>query len=243
MKRQFGISLTEVLVALILSSFLILMVMNQYLSVKQHYQHIQKNLETALDSQIITDLIRNAVWQAGFTPCLSIDHLSTLDTRDPSHSLHSIEINADKLGHGFQVNHMSHHYNILTQQVSLTEWTSTNTVDLSRHKSVLIADCAHAEVHRLRSVRNKPDHLEISFIKPLSDSFEPPIYIGEWVEEHFFVRAGTLFYQIGSAEAISDAVTDLAVSLSQQHGRRLLKVLLSLKDNPPIVIDTAVRTV
>lgn len=242
MKSHRGYSLIELLVALVSSSVLMLILINQYMSVKQHYKTIQKNLEIALDGQLLVDLIRNTVWQAGFTPCVSIDRLISRDSRDPLHKIRSVDVNADKLGHGFQVNHMSYQYNILINQISLTEWTSTRDFVLTRQRPVLIADCHHAEVHALRSVRNRSDSLEISLDKPLRYTYEPPIYIGEWVEEHFFVRSGTLYYQSSHAEAISDSVLDMSVSFKGQHGKKLLRILLSLNNNQSVFIDTALRT-
>lgn len=234
MKKQLGISLTELLVSLFSSSLLILILMNQYLSVKHHYQHMVKSLDKHLDMQQIIDLMRDVARQAGFTPCMGLDYLATLDTRSSPKALQALEIHL-----GFQSNHMNKHYNLLLQQQSLTQWTTTLNVPLSSKKTVLISDCVHAEVHDIEKVNIKKNHQEIEFTRPLAYHYIPPVFIGEWVEEQFFVRSNILYYRSTSTESLSTAVQAMSVSFNPP----LLQVNLRLDAKQSIKFETALRNI
>ena len=240
MKRQKGTSLAEMLVALVSSSLLILILMNQYLGVKQHYLRAEHWLESALDVQLVSDLLRDTTRQAGFTPCLGVDHLMTMDTRNRSEGLISIEMHTDG-DSGFQINHMSAHYGLLLTQLSQTSWTATPDMSILKHSPVIIADCYHAEVHTIERIRSENGYSEIKLDQAMEYAYVPPIYIGEWLEERFFMRKRTLFYQLEHVDALSSVVNDWSVSLTTRYEKRLLHVVLALEDNPSIQLDTMLR--
>lgn len=242
MTRSAGVSLSEVLISLACSSFLIVIVMHQYLSVKFNYQQISLNLERAFEMQLISDFMRETLRQAGFTPCLGIEHLVTSDTRESLKKLHAIELGSPHEGGGFQVNYMSPLYDELVKQASLTEWLATETHPIRSNKPVLISDCTHAEVHLIKSVRREDGLQRVFFERPLNAVFVPPIYIGEWIEERFSTKTGTLYYETLHREALSDAVTHLAVSVSSNRLEPVVHVGLSLDNQQQVNLDTAIRT-
>lgn len=240
MKRQRGFSLLELMVALISSSLLLMVLTHQYVGVKRHYLSMEKTLESSLDLQLVTDLIRDSARKAGFTPCLRIDNLASVDTRDGKQPLLSIEMSNS----GFKSNHMSDYFGLVMKQVSSTYLIITRDTPVSSKKPVLIADCYHAEVHNVRSIQPGQENVEISLEQPLQYNYVPPIYIGEWLEERFYVHQGqsTLYYQLNHhADALSRAVKALNVLLTTHHGKQLLQVTLSLENAKPIQLDTVIR--
>lgn len=240
MRRQCGLSLLELMVALISSSLLLMVLINQYIGVKRHYLSMEKTLETSLDLQLVTDLIRDSARKAGFTPCLRIENLASMDTRNGKQQLLSIEMTNS----GFKSNHMSDYFGLIMKQVSPTYLSITRDTPVSLKKPVLIADCYHAEVHNVRSIQTGQENVDISLEQPLQYTYVPPIYIGEWLEERFYVPQGqsTLYYQLNHhADALSRAVKALDVLLTTHHGKQVLKVTLSLENEKPIQLDTVVR--
>ena len=240
MNRQHGTSLAEMLVALVSSSLLILILMNQYLGIKRHYQRTEHRLENAMDVQLISDLIRDSTRQSGFTPCLGLDHLTTIDTRNRRQGLISIEIQPGENA-GFQINHMSDHYDLLINQTSSASWTSAREASYLRQSPVLISDCYHAEVHTIERIRSVNGHSVIRLNQPMEYTYVPPIYIGEWLEERFYVRQGVLFYKLRHADALSTAVNHWSVSLIRRHEKRMVNLVLVLEDSKSIQLDTQLR--
>lgn len=240
MKLQRGISLVEMLVALVSSSMLILTLMNQYLGVKQHYQHAEHELESAMDIQLVYDLIRDSVRQAGFTPCQGIDYLTSVDARNRQSDLVSIDIQpGDRKG--IQINHMTSRFGLLTSQLSQTTWTAKRDMSYLRNVPVLVSDCYHAEVHTIDSIRMANGHSVITLKQPMIYDYVPPVYIGEWLEERFFVRSRSLFYSLHHADELSKAVNDWSISLAAHDGKRFVHIELALENNKMVQLDTMLR--
>lgn len=234
MNNTQGVSLPEMMVALFLSSLIILILTTQYLGMKRYYQQTEKKIAHALEWQLIIDLIRDSTRQAGFTPCMNIDKLTTADTRFLPKKWVSIDVQS-----GIHLNHMSAQYGHLIQQISSTSWLAAADVSLSPQLPVLISDCYHAEIHTLEKMRGSQ---EIHLKEPMKYTYVPPIYIGQWLEEHFYSRSEKLFYQLGHVDVLSTLVNDLSASLYTQHGERFVHTILRIDaEKDEIVFDTLLR--
>lgn len=240
MKTLRGSSLTEVLVALVASSILIMILMNQYLGVKRHYQKYEAQLESSLETQLVVDLIRSTIRKAGFTPCMSIDNLRTYDTRNNMSSLSSLILPSPE-HHDLQINHMSDEFALLQSQVSPTQLLLKNEAEFSKKHPILIADCTHAEVHSIHELQHDSQHWKMTLNHALVYTYNPPVYVGEWIEEHFSIQRGQLFYGLTHQDALTEAVRDFTVTLKSHHGKRLLHVTLNLEEDKTIQLDTMLR--
>lgn len=240
--KQSGLSLPEIMVALVSSSVLMTTLMSQYIGVKQHYKHSESMLEKALDVQLVVDIMRDSIRQAGFTPCLGVEHLSTIDMRTDKHGLTAIDLHSGDAP-GFQVNHMSNQYGVFIKQLSLSNLIVSKEAVLSLQHPVIVADCYHAEVHRIQHLRSVSGNWEVGLSRPIFYDYQPPIYIGEWLEERFFMQSGTLFYGVGHADALSSVVNGVSAAFNSGHGKRLLHVALALEKGRSVDIDTMVRVV
>ncbi len=238
--KYLGYSLPEMLIALATSSLLIITLMKQYVGVKQHYKRSETLLEQALDVQLVSDLIRNSIRQAGFTPCLGIEYLSSIDVRNQYQNLTSIVIHPGGT-HGVQLNHMSDHYGVVLRQISPNGLTVSNEAVFSRQRPVIIADCHHAEVHPIESLHHGSGRWEIHLQHALVYVYHPPIYIGEWLEEQYFTQSNVLYYSLGHVDALSNVINDLSVQLVKRVDKRLLHLKLTLENGHFIKFDTMVR--
>lgn len=238
--KQWGLSLPEMLVALVSSCLLVTTLLKQYVVVKQHYKRSEKQLEQALDVQLVIDMMRDSIRQSGFTPCLGVEHLLTIDRRTDQYGLTALDLQSgDKPG--FQVNHMRHQYGVIITQRGLTDLIVSTEAVLSLKHPVILADCYHAEVHRIQSMRSVSGGWDIGLDRPMFYTYEPPIYIGEWIESRFFMQAGSLFYGIGHPEMLSTAVHGLSASFNTVHGKRVVHVALALEKGRSIDLDTMAR--
>ena len=247
MSNQQGLGLPELLITLLLASLTTVMLMRHYLNVKQQYRHIQTALEQSIELQLVSDLIRGSARRAGFTPCLSIEHLTTTDQRDKQKKLFAIEIGKDGEP-TLQINRMSDYFDMVLHIEGPTELLVTSTQPLHQHQSILLADCYHAEAQHIAQIRHTAAGQNITLTRPLAFTYHHPIYIGAWLEEIYSSHGqprnkGTLFYHLHHTEELTRVVHNLSSRLEKHHGRTLLQVILDLDHAQRITLETLVRTV
>ncbi|WP_019218206.1 PulJ/GspJ family protein, partial [Legionella tunisiensis] len=81
MKCERGFGLTEVIITVFLASLIIIVLLQHYLNCKRFYLDAEITLEREFELQLVSDLIRDSVRRAGFTPCININHLQSIDRR------------------------------------------------------------------------------------------------------------------------------------------------------------------
>jgi len=235
--RQRGFGLTEVLMALLLASMTTTALMRQYLATKQQYLVIQKALDQQVELQLVSQLIRDSVRRAGFTPCSSVAYLKS----DASHPLHDVEISNDLIFY-----RMNEQFETVLEILNSTSLLTTTFYDMRAVKTVLIADCNHAEVHRVVGIQNGWTTQTILLEKPLIFSYEAPIYIGEWIRERFYIHANdqgkpSLFYDASHAEELSPYVTSLKANFVESKSQILLEVRLGFEEGKSLLLQTMLR--
>ncbi len=245
MKHQRGIGLSEILVSIFLSSFIVIILMQHYLVVKKQYHHLQATLEQGIDLQLVIELLRNSSRKAGFTPCLSIDDLVTVDRRDRSNPLTAIDVSTHH-NRLLAINRMSDRFDTVLQVESPTQLLMTALAPRHQGDSILIADCYHAEVQQVQGVVHVGSNQRIILNLPLAFDYHEPIYVGEWLEERYFIRQdkngkGSLFYQHHHSEELTTAVHSLSAHIAYETGQRVIVVQLGLEDTETIVVETRVR--
>ena len=247
MEKQQGFGLSDMLISLLLSSLIMSALINQYVHAKQNYQYTRTAIEKAFELQLVTNLMRDRVRRAGFTPCQGIHHLTTLDMRT-----HQGNIPAFDIGEGQQsflkINRMSEYFDTVLYQLSPTQLLATNNWALKRSQPVLIADCYHAEVQTVKHVRQTDEGQIITLALPLAFIYQESSYIGEWIEERFYLHAesaakSSLYYQRQHPDELTADIHTMGVQAKQQQGRILLQLELGLGQNKFLQIDSMVRAV
>lgn len=219
MNKQQGISLVELMISLLLSSLLISLLMKHYLISKQQYHQSQMVLEANYEWQLVSSLIRDSIRHAGFTPCIGINHLIIKDRRSfQSTQLKAVRITADN---HLMISRMSNHFSE-AQLSDSYHLLVDNSVDLPSKASLLIADCLHAEIHSLSRVYSTPKGMMLVLEKPLLFDYVAPLYVGEWMEEHFFIANKALYYANPHPEQLSSLIT----TMSLQKKGALVRVIL-----------------
>ena len=233
MKKQQGFGLPEVMISLLLSSFIMIALMNHYISTKQHYVYLQSAMDDAMELQWVVDFMRDSIRQAGFTPCLSINNLATYDHRDGHAHLSAIEV-----GEELHVNRMSTYFNEMLDGFSSSQLLLTSNTAIHKDRPILIADCYHAEVQRIVNVSNTTNGQIVTLASPLTFTYKHPVYVGEWMQERFFVRASRgLFYQ----RAQTDELTSLVKTITIKQQTNLVTINLGLGGDQWLALETRVR--
>ena len=241
MLKQKGLGLPELMISLLLASFISTALVRHYQTIKQQYRHIQAALSETIDLQLVTDLIRNSARNAGFTPCMSVDHLVAVDQRHGEKALIGIE-----MGESLQINRMSSRFNSVLNIRSDDQLTASTELLFQNHQSIVISDCYHAEVQNIRQIKHTATDQTLILDSPFLFHYHPPVYIGAWVEEIYTIHKkknnGSALYLGGPhPEELTPYVHALSARLETHASRRLLLVTLGLDRGHQITLETMLR--
>ncbi len=241
MLKQKGLGLPELMISLLLASFISTALVRHYQTIKQQYRHIRAGLSEQVDLQLVTDLIRNSARNAGFTPCLSIDHLVATDQRHGEKTLMAVEIGAS-----LQINRMSSRFNTVLNILSDDQLKASTDLVFQNHQSIVISDCYHAEVQNIRQIKHAASDQTLILEHPFLFGYHPPVYIGAWVEEIYSIHkkknnSSALYLGGPHPEELTPYVHALSARLETHASRRLLLVTLGLDRGHQITLETMLR--
>lgn len=244
---QMGISLVELMVSMALSCLLMSSLLHVFLSGKNHYRVATASLEREFELQQVSELLRDSSRRAGFTPCGGINHLTTQDRRNSENRLAALTWRAGK-HQALQLAHMSDDFFVVREIISPTRLRVEGPASFLPNHPVLLADCFYAEVLAVSGSQRSGQDTFITLSKPYRFPFSAPMYLGEWVEERFYMgqtRRGVpaLFYDANRAEELTEHVTGLEANIYPLAGSLLLRVNLQVDKGEPILLETRLRTV
>ena len=245
MKSQLGLSLTEVLVSLLLTSIIMTTLIQLYLSSKHQYVATQALLEQQFDLIWVTDLLSDSIRRAGFTPCLGINQLKTLDTRNAVNILSAVKI-LNSPTQSLQINRMNEVFSTVINIEGLTKIRVGKTVAFKEQRPVLIADCDHAEVHQILTIDKLKQGYLLHLTKPLMFSYPGTTYVGEWLEEKWFIKKNakgesSLYYHLAQTEELTTFIHSLTIKLQKISKKQLVEVVMGLEDENTQKLIVAVR--
>ena len=233
MIKQKGFGLPEVMISLLLAGLVNIALLNHFISIKQQHSHLQSTMDDAMELQLAADLIRDSIRQAGFTPCMSLNQLITVDQRDAHEGLSGIET-----GNELIIQRMGSEFNVMQDRLDSTRIVLTNDSIIRTDRPIIIADCFHAEVQNVLDVHHSAEGQVVTLANPLAFTYQQPAYAGEWLHERFFIRAlRGLFYQ----RHHTDQLSPLVKTWSLQENEHLVLVRLGLDKHQFLMIDARVR--
>lgn len=244
MQKQKGVGLVELMISGLLASLLIAMVAQQYLISKQQYSHLHGLLEQDLELQLINDLLRNSVRKAGFTPCLGLSSLKSFDQRNGRTNLAAIESMVSKPS-SLQLNRMSEYFT-QAKLVSQNQLLLHSDLQLEPQQVLLIADCYHAEVQQVLSAKKTNKGTILTLLHNRVFDYVEPIYLGEWIEEAFFVQknqqgVSALFYHQKQNEELSTLIKNMSVEVKHYQAKTFVGVIWELEKSKTVELETEVR--
>ncbi len=240
--KQSGVSLLEIMMGLVLTSFTIAMLLHNHEMIKKHYLLTQKTLEKSSELQTVARLIRTSVQQAGFTPCLNMNHLIVVDHRYGYSKLPALTVENSSV---LKTNRMSSDF--VEVQVLNENHLEIDAPLPNREQTLLIADCYHAETTLIQSTHQNGLKETIFLKNPLMFHYSPPIYIGALEQNIYFIKPdqsghGRLFFQASEAEELTPWVQAMQIKLSHLSKGTLLDVHLQLMDDQEMEVAAMVRT-
>jgi prepilin-type N-terminal cleavage/methylation domain-containing protein len=243
MNRQSGFSLTELLISLFLTSLISALLIQAYVANKRQYLALHKLLEINFDVQWVNDLLSNSIRHAGFTPCLRIDQLEAVDVRSGAKSFAAL--NFDKSG--LYVHRMSEHFG------ELIAIHNSNTIEVSKeallHKkqALLIADCYHAEIHRIVQIEQSANSFLLTLAKPLLFQYPSATYAGAWLDEQWFIQSNVhgvkaLYYKLVHSEEITALIHSMSLKKRMIQGKMVVDVMLGLDKGKTHHLKAVIRS-
>ncbi len=236
--KQAGMSLTEVLIAVFIASFICFALVENYLSIKQHYSSLQNQFSQQLDRQLLTAMLRKSLREAGFSPCMGIDYLKIFDPRHPEAPPRGFEWSKSYL----KLQGMSPVFSSVAAIIDSNHLQLTDELQIPAQQWLLLADCYHAE---LVSVVVQQGAL-LQLKEPLHYTYQAPLYLGRWREESYYIQGQDanhrrLFYAKEHAEELSSEVKDFSIELKTQAKAQFLHLVLTLTTGQLLRLESFLR--
>ncbi|WP_454781136.1 PilW family protein [Legionella sp. WA2022007384] len=245
MKKQMGLSLTEVLISLFLATVIMTELIQLYLESKHQYLETEKVLAIRFDLQWVSDLLSDSIRRAGFTPCLGMDRLQIIDRRNHQNTIRALRI-GNHSEQFIQVNRMNEHFAQIVKIESRTRiWVQSSAI-FHNKRPILIADCDHAEIHELFDIEPQGEQLLISLNKPLFFSYNSSSYVGEYLEEKWFIKNNvhhedTLHYKLVHTEEITPLIHFMHTRKRNVKEKQFLEISMGLDENKTHELRVLVR--
>lgn len=236
MRTITGYSLVEFLIALSLSSLIIMVLMQQYAVVKRYYFSSNKEVQLYQELIWIRSLLQRSIHNAGFTPCANIDTLISMDHQQQK-PLQSFIAETD-----LSLSHMDESY--LSATLLSNEYLQVKSTETFKEKDWLVfADCFHAERQQIRAISFDASGSILQLAHPLTFPYQKQLYVGKWIQERYFVRENKLgkrilYYHYNKNEALSENVRELQISLQND----LVSVLLRLDNGEKLLLENKIRS-
>ncbi|MBA3537604.1 MAG: hypothetical protein H0T84_13520 [Tatlockia sp.] len=245
MTKQGGISLIEIVISLFTATLVMTLIMQHYLQAKRQYIRMQSLLEQTIEVQMVSDMIRGSVRRGGFTPCRGLSSLQSIDRRNGKTGLLPVESGSEK-EKSLTINRMNEHFGTVIRQLNPKQLLVKANIQYEKQQSILIADCYSAEVQVILEAKKTLTGAILTLKNTLKFSYKTPVYIGEWIEEKFFIQKNkqglsSLFYKGNHVDELSNLVNSLSVELKSSQGKTLVEVGLGSEFLPTTTIVTEVR--
>lgn len=236
-----GFSLIECIISILLSSWLCSLII-QHMHIAQYSTH--KNYQVislGYDKAMLSDLLRESIQQAGFTPCRTLTYLS-----------HTQRLQTIKLERTQQpklhISRMEDNYASILEILSPTHLRITNSSSFLRQDHVLIADCAHAEKNQIIGMRHFSHYTDIHLQNPLQFDYLSPTFIGKWRTETFSLSDDqqgnqTFYYQVNDAhpEVLSKNISAWQIKTSLIPPSQIITILFTMRDNLSWDLQSIIR--
>lgn len=244
-KQYAGVGLIEWMLVLLLSSCVVMLLLHQMIVTKKQEMMTTDVLAKAYDLNMISELMKNSIRQAGYTPCAVIEKLDHRDHVHADERLRAFTLNPE--GHdALTVNSMTQPIARVEALVSQSEIRIQGRHHFSPDDLVMIADCFHAEVVRLKTVKFAWGESFLTLNTALSFSYTNPFYVGIWESQHFFMKKNAeglrrLYFQQKHAEVLSEWIDGMTVSQVMLKKARLIQIIFQLPDAERWTMQVRVR--
>lgn len=244
MNKSYGFSLSEVLIALLISGFLSSAMLQLYLSVKKHYQWYQLQLEDFQEKVLIMKWMKSDLISAGLRGChhYQKNGFEILDASSPILPTHIAKtaVPGNQILKIFQIEEIYaiEHFQLGSQVINLKK-AFVN----SKKTKIIIYDCIKLEEHSIKRIsKNKQ---EVILNKTINKDYKTPI-LAVVKEQFFYIRqtitGNALYLSNGRrSQEVSHIINELRVKVIRTApGVQLLEILFKLRESKEFSFYVAV---
>lgn len=235
-RLQQGTSLIELMISLTLAVSIMTLVSQQYVQIKQQFLAAQTTLHHLARLQLALTTVRSSIQKAGFTPCMPLDVLESFDPR--SHQpLHAIDFKSSDPT-WLSTSHMQDNLMLVDKIIHQQLIYSTTNPSPILQGPLLLADCHHAEV--LSEFQQQGSLIKLQH--PLTFTYYPPIYLGEWIVDSFGLPSGqqrikSMFYQHRHRETLLSNVKTMHWQVLHRNSHKVMHLELIEEDDANVSLD------
>lgn len=233
------------MLALFLSSCILIVLLHQMLVAKKQEMKTHSTLAKAYDLDIISEVMKSSIRQAGYTPCAVIDKLKHRDHTHSQKKLEAISLDSAQQD-SLTVSYMVQPVVLIEEFSSLSEIRLQGHPAFSQDDIVMIADCFHAEVVQLRAITSDKNDSWLMLRQALSFSYQKPAYVGVWQSRRFFMKKNTkgiprLYFQQKHTESLSDWIEGMSIHQMIRDHARLIQIIFHLPDSETWTMQVRMR--
>jgi hypothetical protein len=233
--------LTEVLIALFLSSLIFIGLIKQFIVIKHHYIEVSHRVSQDTDTIYIIDDLRDSIRHAGFTPCMNVRYLQTDNTLNHHAPVSGIDINNNSV----VLRRMDDDFVRVLEVLSQNELIVPPGVFKPGHV-ILVADCYAAEVHEIVEVVPYIGKERIRLKHKLCFDYISRPYIGIWKQESYDLKATkkgpVLFYTHQHTDALATNLQTFDITRIDEKNNTIVDITLGTINGTNKNIRTRIRS-
>tara|TARA_Y100000588_G_C14227306_1_gene913755 strand:- start:1479 stop:2210 length:732 start_codon:yes stop_codon:yes gene_type:complete len=210
MNKISGFGVTEQLISILISSIILMCLVQFYLSFKKFFFLYHMKAQEFSENILISELIRNRIQHAGFTPCMNVKHLISTNIFDDQKPIRPFTVQMLPSPQ-LTIERMSENYDHTTIVDSRHIIIDNNQFKLKKNDKILIADCFHCETASVQSLKKSKGQSVIELSHALAHRYQGRVYVGSYLKETFYLSTlrgyDEFRYDLDRSEVLSDSMT------------------------------------
>ncbi len=239
MIRQSGLGLPELLLGLLLSSLLMSLFVSVFIQHKKQHHSFIARIDQDEELYLTVDMINEAVKMAGFSPCRNLQQLKAIDRRQSDKLIKPFLLEKNQFSSARMA---SQFISVLPVEGGVFLRTH-GSLSLKKGDAIILADCYHAEVHELASLRRFHDGLQLQLKEPLFFNYPSHAFTARFLYERWMMksvnRQPQLYYELNHhGESWSDKVSELSFNIIDKN---LIQLKLQPISGKPLIWTVMMR--
>lgn len=243
-----GVSLTELLIACMISSLMLSAVIRHFVSIKQSYRDMSLSSAHQAEKYVLSELLKSMIVGTGYFGCRQPQQPTPLKPysilQQKNKALPQvIQKQGSPSSDVLYLSTISDPQSNLSKDMQVSNMLNIEeALGLVLNDQVVIADCHRQVIMALHKVSNNGKRLY--FKQKTKHLFDHTSQLGLFEERYLYVKKrGGLFIKLGRhrSEALSEQVTQMKLHEVQYAKHPLIHIHLHFERGDALEIDVAVR--
>ena len=238
--KETGFCLTEQLLGVLLSSLILVGLVNYYITFKNQFLLSQIKMDELIEREQIINLLRHRIQHAGFTPCMNLKNLLSSDLNQPIHHM-TIEPTPK---HTLTIRRMNEEFIVAQMTNDQTLMSHAKGIKFKNGDKIMVSDCHHAEVTEVESIKYSHLTTHITLSNSLRFDYRDSVYVGVFLDESFHLAQNgnqhSFVYHLNRSEVLSHSLNKFEVQLAEEN--KITILLRFNHDKTDTTIEATIRS-